>query len=78
LHVKKIVYIFEVNNQTMKQIVIRNFKTAKGQRVTKGTELTIMPLVGVTNRVDLVQIVGKNFTMNTLKSTAIKLTTLEK
>lgn len=62
----------------MKQIVIRNFKTAKGQRVTKGTELTIMPLVGVTNRVDLVQIVGENFTMNTLRSLAIKLTTLEK
>ena len=62
----------------MKAIVTRNFKTSKGKRVTKGTELTIMPLVGVTNRVDLVQIVGENFTMNTLRTLAIKLTTLEK
>lgn len=62
----------------MKEIVTRNFKTSKGQRVLKGSKVLVMPLIGVTNRVDLVKIVGDNFTIKTLKSIAIKLTTLEK
>jgi hypothetical protein len=61
----------------MNKTVIKNFRTSKGQRVTIGTQITIMPLMGITNKVDLVQIVGENFTMNTLRSLAVKLTTLE-
>ena len=52
----------------MKAIVTRNFKTAKGIRITEGSEITILPLVGVTNRVDLVQVIGSNFKMNTVRS----------
>tara|TARA_R110000744_G_scaffold113504_2_gene212627 strand:+ start:571 stop:756 length:186 start_codon:yes stop_codon:yes gene_type:complete len=52
----------------MKAIVTRNFKTSKGIRITEGSAITILPLVGVTNRADLVQVIGSNFKMNTLRS----------
>ena len=52
----------------MKAIVTRNFKTSEGIRITEGSEITILPLVGVTNRVDLVQVIGSNFKMNTVRS----------
>ena len=65
-----------IKTNKMKAIVTKNFKTSKKVRVTKGTLVTILPLIGVTGRVDLVQIIGDNFKMNTLKSLAINLTTL--
>ena len=52
----------------MKAIVTRNFKTSEGIRIKEGSKITILPLVGVTNRVDLVQVIGSNFKMNTVRS----------
>lgn len=57
----------------MISIVTRNFKT-KGTRVTKGEKVWVLPVIGTDERLNVVEIVGKNFKMRTLESIANKLT----
>ena len=62
------------NKEIMIATVTRNFKTAKGIRVVKGEQVWVLPVIGLNEKLDVVEIVGENFKMRTLQSLANKLT----
>ena len=66
-----------VEKQVLNDFSVSFWDLSMNSSVFTNEEKTFIKENLMTNKVDLVQIVGENFTMNTLRSLAVKLTTLQ-